>query len=379
MYDIIKSEVMVFINIYNEKRRGHLRNNVFSLSDMEDTVNYEGLFPKKYSIYYRFEGKEGGKPEYLGRGYGLICVPTLETVFKFYDNLKIFHPGFIEFKDKVAEDLRKLLNEKYMIYRNKGMKRKVISLLNDTSLCECNYKIMRLRFYDGFKKYLIKYLKDTTRIDFMCDSESFCFIFGLLNKKFMKAILEFFRSPVVERCLFMGDFNKNDLMYENCKMNIRLRSTDEETEILKRSLIAKSLVKDDLLLKKNRYIEPIIAFLTFKECERILKKEMRRFERMEKDENLESLKEEMGKIKMVFIRAFNIEVILDVFYYFNVFYREGNHLIVRNGFVNKIIGVIKEISRSKHVLGGELCKGEKAHHVPKKQDNILSLRGCLIV
>ncbi|KAF7682795.1 hypothetical protein TCON_1988 [Astathelohania contejeani] len=243
--------------------------------------------------------------------YTLIVPPNIESAFIFYEHVGVVR----ELKKELREYLQRKLQKRYLRQRESAVKRQVLSMLKHNGKYGS--------FLDGFSELMKTYFSECKRVG-ITSKNGFLFIFEAVYSRFKKNFTDIFRSEIVLECVFKSDGELQP----------------EPFDILKKKVLVKKIDPQSFGIKKSQ-IEFLIQSLV--EVVDIYSKQMHEYEILEKDESVESLLTQYKILCTGYYNALRIERLVEVAYYFDLFFREGNFLLSPEIAINRIVRCINEI------------------------------------
>ncbi|ELQ75004.1 Exocyst complex subunit Sec8 [Trachipleistophora hominis] len=369
----LKEELLRLVHSYARTRR--VFDTKFKVENLIDFVNYEGLYENKYKIYERMVVKDGDKDLYAD--YTLIKKPSISNLFLFYDVLKgkfknvcdeskgqdlvreditkeraadggvkgtglhhdkatnqgVHHlPSFkmtaekiqMEYKMELIHDITRFI-KKMLRKEDRNLKHRIVRILNKEFSMERDYKTQRLFFFTHFINYFKPF---TGRISFL---RNFLWSFEYVTKKFEDNFSCFFRSQVISDSVYVnGRVNENERIFEG----------------FKKQLLIKNIAYDDLALNKSNFDKIVFAILSLRDLINFYELNVRELERIDKNPRAESIISSLQNVYNAYNVSLSLEIILNVFYFFDKFYRDNDRSFTE---LFRVVNDMKKSLRCLHV------------------------------
>ncbi|ELA47443.1 hypothetical protein VCUG_01094 [Vavraia culicis subsp. floridensis] len=369
----LKEELLRLVHSYSRTKR--VFDTKFKVENLIDFVNYEGLYENKYKIYERMVVRDENKCLYAD--YTLIKKPSISNLFLFYDVLKgkfgnstdeekgqnllcndkaegrsakagshaedgmktseSHQEGSVdqeihkltslkvtakklrsecktELLGEIARYIRKMLKKE-----DKNLKHRIVRILNKEFSMERDYKTQRLFFFTHFINYFKPF---SGRILFL---KNFLWSFEYVTKKFEDCFASFFRSQVI-----------HDSVYNNGHVN----SNEQIFECFKRQILVKNIVYDNLAIKKSNFDKIVFAILSLRDLIDFYKLNVKELEIINKNQKAESILSNLQDIYNAYNVSLSLEIVLNVFYFFDKFYRDNDRSFA------ELLKVVNDIKRS---------------------------------
>ncbi|OQS55049.1 hypothetical protein EHP00_1807 [Ecytonucleospora hepatopenaei] len=298
--DIVKDELGRFINKYSVSTEF---DNKFSLESIIDNVDYNKIYPEDYNIFKNKKNEDD--QSFLqtinsSMEYTLIITPKIDIA------------AFL-LKNTTNSVLRIFLNKKveteYTKFKLEKSKKKLDFIFEEEIKCDPNNKTLSI--YKDIQDIL-------QQQKFNDDQKSYDkHLVSHLNKKIIKLFENIFDEIFVSKIVVPD--RKKIFMYDGEKGGFGIGFEEE----FKESLYKKYINKSSLLLKKSKYQKAIYSLNMFKDLDHELntRETLRCYE--------------------VFYNSFKKQLNLEFFYYFDLFFREGN--FTQNFYLRKIVSVFEFI------------------------------------
>jgi hypothetical protein len=279
-----------FISEYTEKPEDFHDTGTFTLENIVDDIEYASLFDTKYLIHERITGTEAGGSA-SKKGFTRICTPTLKAAV-------IMHR--YAFNDGLRSYLERLLKDRYVRQRQEQIRKKMIYLFQNSDWFKSDYSNKRLLFYHAYQECI----SDLVDLPEFCGVSAISeFLGGFFERKFNDYLTIKFRSGLIRE--------------------IVEDEGGKASRYFKRLLSPKAIDRADLCMQIQYCENVLFALATLRDINEVL-----RNERMRRTE--ERLR-----------RAFRWQFILEVMYYFDLFYREGRYVDPNDYYIHKILQIVE--------------------------------------
>ncbi|KAL6122204.1 hypothetical protein NUSPORA_00763 [Nucleospora cyclopteri] len=308
--NIIKSELGKFISKYSISTE---YDNNFSLDNIIDNIDYNKIYEPQYNIFTVVsDNKDQSELKKLKNNkktqYTLITTPKIEvTTFLLQHTTNTV--------------LRIFLNQKveteYTKFKLEKSKKKIDFAFESEIKIDPLDKNLTLE-HDIFK--IIKNNKKDSK-NSSYDNQILKYLNSKIVKKFNTLFKELFTSEIVIQP------TKMITIYDGYHGGF----TKEPDQEFQKAVTTKYINKNDLLLTKQNYYKAVYALNTLKNLDVLVSSR------------------ETGKMYQKYFDAIRKQVNLEFFYYFDLFYREGNYS--SNFYLKKIVSVFELIyNESKNAL-----------------------------
>ncbi|KAH9411899.1 hypothetical protein HK407_02g03440 [Ordospora pajunii] len=276
----------------------YLDTEVFEAEHFADDIDYAAVFEKKYVIHERMirEGEiEGTSPERFTKMFvsGIDIVVYLENYVTI---------------EQMKRYLRELLNEKYVKEKQKQMRKKIAYLFEEDDWYENDYSNCRLLFYSNYKKFIDEF---SVHADLCSTEDVFDFLDSLFARKFNELYRRLFRSDIINTC-FLEEEGSNE----------------DRDERFKRLLLVRAMDINAVSFQKKYYENMLFAAETIKEAASSI--------------NGNKSKSVLSKMNV----AIRFQMVLEMLYFFDLFYREGNYRSKDDYYFQKIVRIADDINKS---------------------------------
>lgn len=316
----IKSEIRILINYYTPTNKNN-EEILFSLDDIEDTLDYDKIFD------FKIKKNQTHKDEYK-KEYIVICDPTYDFLYFLYLDI------FFEMKEEL-----------FIILKNKFYKQK------EKKTNKTIKKLFSRSFFKIKNNKLLFYEKVLQIID---ENNSFGTDFGYKNcANIFDCLIEKFEENF--HFLYESDFIKNFFVSNNnldvfdIKNMIKISENSEKHEgniilIFFTNIYDCNLEGKDVMFSFNKYKISIISILTINNLKNYYTKEIIKYEKIEMDSKLEEIYKRLEKIENKYVFAFQLQIIIDIYFWFDKLCREGE-FGTDTEFLNSIIKIIKMLEK----------------------------------
>ncbi|KAM0671482.1 hypothetical protein CWI42_080170 [Ordospora colligata] len=270
---------------------------IFEAEHFADDIDYEAVFEKKYVIYERMvmEGEmEAKSPERFTK----VFVSGIDIVIYLEKYVTI---------ESMKRYLWEIINEKYVKEKQKQIRKKIAYLFEEEDWCENDHLNRRLRFYSNYKKCIDEF---SIHADLCSIKDVFGFLDGLFERKFDELYRKLFRSDIINTCFLETDENEADM-----------------DDTFKKLLLVRAMDINSVYFEKKYYENMLFALDTMKEAISSI--------------DGDKLKSVMNKIEV----AIRFQMVLEMLYFFDLFYREGNYRGKDDYYFQKIVKVADDINK----------------------------------
>lgn len=284
-----------FMAEYTEEPGRHLDDEEFRVEDLVDDIDYASVFENKYVIHERMVHGTGRQEGFSGC-FTRICPPSMETA--------IFMKRYA-FSDGMQQYLSGVLDSRYVKEKRREVERRMVHLFNDHEWCRSDYSRRRLLFYPSYERFISEFTlyPELCGISMISD-----FLGDIIEKKFLVFLGDGFRSQMVRDSLSDGVGDEGQMVGR-----------------FRRWLLVKAIDRNTLFLQKQYYENRFFAIETLRDINRTLG-----------DRRVEDVKTKIS-------RGFSLQILLEVFYFFDLFYREGRYTNKDDYYLHRILRIIEDM------------------------------------
>lgn len=292
--EMVQKVMERFVLEYTEEPEKHFNKENFRVENFVDDIDYASVFENKYLIHEKMVQASDYQTILYGP-FTKICAPTIDTA--------VFMRR-CAFSDAMRMYLERFLDEKYIKERINGVKRKILYLLNDDECYRSDYSNSRLLLYRKYERLISEFSCHPDLCNVSIISE---FLSELVEKKFLGFFDMTFKSQIIRDSL-----SDNSLTEE------------QQVDVFKKLLVARVVDRDTLFLQRQCYENMLFAVETLRDINKPLR-----------DERVETVR---SKILM----GFKFQVVLEVFYFFDLFYREGKYTNKNDYYLHRILAILED-------------------------------------
>lgn len=301
---IIQGVLERFVQEYTESLERHSSKEEFRAEDFFDDIDYTSVFESKYLIHEKM-ACASKCPAAVSGSFTKICSPSIEAAI---------YMRKYAFSSAMKTHLDGLLREKYIREKEAQLKKRVMYLF-DEEWHRSNYSRRRLSFYPEYERAVSEFSQHPE----LCNISSVSDLLGdIVSKRFSMFFDRMFRSPIIRESL--SDTSLTE---------------DGQIDAFKRLLPVRVIDKSTLFLQRQRYENAFFAVETLEEMSRSL--------------NSQAVRDVRDKISA----GLTLQVFLEIFYFFDLFYREGNYVCENDYYLHKILGVVEDVYESAADIAGQ--------------------------
>ncbi|ADM11784.1 uncharacterized protein Eint_070200 [Encephalitozoon intestinalis ATCC 50506] len=298
----INKVIRRFVLEYIEDPEKRCYEEMFRAENFVDDIDYGSVFESKYLIHEK-----------------MTRATKLQTVFS--ENFRRILSSSVEiaiYMEKYAVSsemkkyLRNVLNEKYVKEKENWAERQIICIFNNDEWHGNDYINYRLSFYTKYQEIIA----DISSHPDLCNISTISgFLDDFLEKRFDEYFSNIFRSDLIRECLSNGN------------------TKEEAVEAFKNSLLTRDIDRNFLFFQKRCYENMFFGLETLKDINKSIK-----------GRKLEAL------LSSALTRS-KFQVVLEILYFFDLFYREGNYANKNDYYLHRILGVVENLYGPASCLG----------------------------
>ncbi|KAG5858603.1 Sec8 exocyst complex component specific domain-containing protein [Encephalitozoon hellem] len=293
-----------FIMKYIEDPEKQCYEEMFWAENFVDDIDYGSVFESKYLIHEKMT-----RPTQLQASFSGSFTRILSSGI----DLVIYMERYA-INSEMKQYLRKILDERYVKEKESRIEKQIICLFNGEEWHRNDYLSYRLSFYSRYVDLVESFSSHPEFCNISIISE---FLDNFLEKKFDVHFRGMFKSDIIKDCLSSGH-------------------TDEEAAAsFKNSLLVRDMDRNSLFFQKQYYENMFFSLETLRDINKPIR-----------GKRLESL------YSSALIRS-KFQVVLEILYFFDLFYREGNYANKNDYYLHKILGVVEDVYGSASYLGIE--------------------------
>ncbi|KAF9764339.1 hypothetical protein NGRA_0651 [Nosema granulosis] len=341
---IVQKVINRFIDVYTDNEKKDIDVGEFENINILDNINYGEEFDEKYPIYNRIMNNKSIDEE-KEEDFTLIFRPSIDICIDLYEHIR--------------EENIKQRCMRYIEQKGEDVLRKMLLVFQERRWDRNNYSTNTIWFLEAF----LKILRDVENIVRVFGVSSLDSSFRLISRKMEEKYLSYFKNSTISECFSKsikiskvlvvtdrGQLNVVDLysktfqdtnLKDNFKINLKTMQGIEITDAseyadfakveegatfkyfinfpedvkatLKKFVVSSSINNKELIFSKTKYEHVLFSINTLLELSLI-------------------------ELAYKYTFSFKISIILEIIYYFDIYYREG---IFNNSFyikeINKIV------------------------------------------
>ncbi|CAD25558.1 similarity with WD-repeat proteins [Encephalitozoon cuniculi GB-M1] len=270
---------------------------VFKAENFIGNIDYSSVFESKYLIHEK-----------------MTKITELQTVFS-GNFTRILSSGmemaiYMEkytASSEMKRYLRNLLDERYVKQKESQVKKQIAYLLNNDEWHRNDYSSNRLSFYSNYRGLIAEFSSYPELCNISTISD---FLDGFFEKKLGGHFENMFKSDIIKDSLSSG------------------HSDEEVAASFKDYLLVRDIDRSNLFFQKQSYENMFFSLETLRDINGPIK-----------GKGLEAL------LSSVLTRS-KFQVVLEILYFFDLFYREGNYANKNDYYLHKILGVVEDVYSS---------------------------------
>ncbi|AFN83270.1 hypothetical protein EROM_070190 [Encephalitozoon romaleae SJ-2008] len=297
----VNKTIRRFVMRYIEDPGKRCYEEMFQAENFVDDIDYSSVFESKYLIHEKMT-----RPTQFQTGFSGSFTKILSSGIE----LVIYMEKYA-INNGMKKYLRKILDERYIKEKENQIEKQIICLLNGEEWHRNDYLNRRLSFYSRYKNLVEDFSSHPELCNIFLISE---FLDGFFEKKFDTYFRGMFKSDIIKDCL------SNNHTEEGAMITF------------KNSLLTRDMDRSSLFFQKQCYENMFFSLETLRDIGKPIK-----------GRRLESLH------SSALIRS-KFQVALEILYFFDLFYREGNYTNKNDYYLHKILGVVEDIYGSASYL-----------------------------
>lgn len=339
---IVQKVINRFIDVYTDCEKKDIDVGEFETINILDNINYSEEFDEKYPIYGRIINNRSLNEE-KEEDFTLIFRPSIDICIDLYEYIP---------DENIKQRCMKYINKK-----EEDVLQKMILVFQEHRWDRNNYSNNTLWFLDAF----LRILREIENIVRVFGEKSLNKTFSLISRKMEEKYSKYFTLQIISECfaqskpcgklLIISDKGKWSTLDCSEKssdvhflINLKNLSGFEETDIQKQTNFKKVENGEnfkyfvDLDEKVKKCLKDFFVNSSVNNKELF-------FNKMKYEHVLFTINTlvdlSLADLAYKFAFSFKIDILLEIFYYFDIFYREG---IFKNSFyIHKISQIVQEV------------------------------------
>lgn len=265
----------------------------FKAENFVDDIDYASVFEAKYLIHERVAysaAHETGCSESFAR----VLPPSIETVIQMEK---------YAINGEMRKYLQGILSERYVKEKQSKVKKQVAYLLSTDEWHKSDHASARLSFYPGYQRAVADFCRHPELCNVSLVSD---FLDELLARKFGGFFKAVFKSDIIRSSLEAGDKARVEASFKSL-------------------LLVRAIDRSSLFLQKQHYENVLFALETLQDANRAI--EGKRLAEVQRSASM----------------GMRLQVVLEVLYFFDLLYREGNHMGKSDYYLQRILKVVEDI------------------------------------
>ncbi|KAM0677670.1 hypothetical protein BDAP_001817 [Binucleata daphniae] len=331
--DNIKQQMKKLINVYTETKNEEEKK-MFVLDDIEDTIDYKKIQLEEPTKESEMKNNviarniDTNLQEYM-KTFGKCCNTKKEYEIIFENDYDFVYYIYVDIFDEMKEELKIMLEKKFFRVKEEKINKKLNKIMRSYWKTKNN----KLAWFDKFDVIV----KENSCYKSEFSYKILCNVFEYLLQSSEDNFYFLYKNELIKHFFCNIANEQNNIFDLENKTTLKENKEFDEHNNFITSFVNKlneyKIEHEELKAKQKRYEVCVATNQTIINSKNIYTEEIKKYESIEMNKKLESILKRMVKIECKYKVAMQLQIIIDMYFYFDIYFISNTFGINSDAFV----------------------------------------------